>query len=31
MGRAARLRAIEHFSWQAIARQTVELYRSVSG
>ena len=31
MGRAARRRAIEHFSWQAIARQTVELYRSVSG
>jgi len=31
MGRAARRRAIEHFSWQAIARQTVELYRFVSG
>lgn len=31
MGRAARRRAVEHFSWQSIARQTVELYRSVAG
>ena len=31
MGRAARRRAVEHFSWPAIARQTVELYRSLAG
>ncbi|HEX2222035.1 MAG TPA: glycogen synthase, partial [Candidatus Limnocylindria bacterium] len=29
MGRAARRRAIEHFSWSAIARQTVALYGSL--
>jgi alpha-maltose-1-phosphate synthase len=29
MGRAGRQRAIEHFSWSAIAEQTVELYRSL--
>ena len=29
MGRAGRKRAIEHFSWEAIAERTVELYRSV--
>jgi starch synthase len=29
MGRAGRRRAIEHFSWRAIAEQTVELYRSL--
>jgi starch synthase len=27
MGEAARRRAVEHFSWSAIARQTVDLYR----
>ena len=29
MGRAGRKRAIEHFSWEAIAERTVEVYRSV--
>jgi starch synthase len=29
MGRAGRRRAVEHFSWGAIAEQTVELYRSL--
>ena len=29
LGRAGRRRAIEHFSWSAIAEQTVELYRSL--
>jgi alpha-maltose-1-phosphate synthase len=29
MGRAGRQRAIEHFSWEAIAERTVEVYRSV--
>ena len=29
MGRAGRRRAIDHFSWRAIAEQTVELYRSL--
>jgi starch synthase len=29
MGRAGRRRAIEHFAWPAIARQTSELYRSL--
>ena len=31
MGRAARRRAVEHFSWGAIARQTVDLYATLSG
>lgn len=29
MGRAGRARVIEHFSWTAIARQTVELYHDL--
>jgi starch synthase len=29
MGRAGRRRAIDHFSWRAIAEQTVALYRSL--
>ncbi len=29
MGRAGRARAIEHFSWDAIAERTVDVYRSV--
>jgi starch synthase len=29
MGLAARRRAVEHFSWAAVARQTVDLYRDV--
>ncbi len=29
MGRAGRRRAVEHFSWRAIAEQTVALYRSL--
>jgi len=29
MGRAARARAVESFGWDAIARQTVDLYRSL--
>jgi alpha-maltose-1-phosphate synthase len=29
MGRAARRRALEHFSWDVIARQTVALYESL--
>ncbi|MEV6813788.1 glycogen synthase [Micromonospora sp. NPDC051296] len=29
LGRAGRRRSVEHFSWDAIARQTLELYRSV--
>ena len=31
MGRAARRRAVEHFGWAAIARQTVALYESLTG
>ena len=31
MGRAGRERAVREFDWSAIARQTSELYRSVSG
>lgn len=31
MGAAGRQRAIEHFSWDAIARQTLEVYRTVLG
>ena len=31
MGRAARRRAVESFGWPSIARQTVELYRSLAG
>ena len=31
MGRAGRLRAEQHFSWDAIADRTVEVYRSVLG
>jgi glycogen synthase len=30
MGRAARRRAVEHFGWSAIARQTVALYESLA-
>ena len=30
MGSAARRRAVEHFSWSAIARQTVDLYRTLA-
>ena len=29
MGRAGRQRAVEHFSWAAIAERTIEVYRSV--
>ncbi|MCM8761451.1 MAG: glycosyltransferase family 4 protein, partial [Candidatus Omnitrophica bacterium] len=29
MGKAGRKRALEHFSWPAVAKQTCELYRSV--
>jgi starch synthase len=29
MGRAGRTRAVEHFSWAAIAERTLEVYRSV--
>jgi starch synthase len=29
MGRAGRQRAVEHFSWSAIAERTIEIYRSV--
>ena len=29
MGRAGRRRAVEHFGWSSIARQTVDLYRRV--
>jgi starch synthase len=28
MGRAGRARVLEHFSWRAIAEETVDLYRS---
>jgi glycogen synthase len=31
MGRAGRKRAIERFAWSAIARETVELYRTLAG
>jgi glycogen synthase len=31
MGTAGRRRAVEHFGWDAIARQTVELYRGLIG
>ncbi|MFU8851379.1 glycogen synthase [Micromonospora sp. SL1-18] len=30
-GRAGRRRAVEHFSWDAIAQRTLEVYRSVLG
>ncbi|WP_259275848.1 glycogen synthase [Micromonospora chalcea] len=30
-GAAGRRRAVEHFSWDAIAEQTIEVYRSVGG
>ncbi|MDI5943886.1 glycogen synthase, partial [Micromonospora sp. DH15] len=29
LGRAGRVRAVEHFSWDAIAARTVEVYRAV--
>jgi starch synthase len=29
MGRAGRRRAVEHFGWRAIARQTADLYRTL--
>ena len=29
MGQAGRRRVDEHFSWDAIAQQTVDLYRSL--
>ncbi|RSN10491.1 glycogen synthase [Nonomuraea sp. WAC 01424] len=29
MGRAARVRAVEHFSWERIARRTLDLYASL--
>lgn len=31
MGRAARRRAVDRFSWESIARQTADLYASLSG
>ena len=31
MGEAGRRRVIDHFSWSAIARRTLELYQSVRG
>jgi len=31
MGRAGRQRAVDHFSWPAIAAQTMALYRSLAG
>ena len=31
LGRAGRRRAVEHFSWAAIAERTMEVYRSVLG
>ena len=31
MGRAGRRRAVEHFSWAAIAERTMDVYRSVIG
>ncbi len=31
MGHAGRARVVEHFAWPAIARQTAELYRRVTG
>jgi alpha-maltose-1-phosphate synthase len=31
LGRAGRRRAVEHFSWPAIAAQTMDVYRSVRG
>jgi starch synthase len=30
MGRAGRQRAVEHFSWSAIAERTMDVYRSVT-
>jgi glycosyltransferase involved in cell wall biosynthesis len=30
MGRAGRARAVAHFAWPAIARQTADLYASLS-
>jgi hypothetical protein len=30
MGKAGRERAVREFDWSAIARETVELYRSLS-
>jgi alpha-maltose-1-phosphate synthase len=29
VGEAGRRRAVDHFSWEAIAERTVEVYRSV--
>ena len=29
MGKAGRRRVVEHFSWDAIAQRTVEMYRSL--
>ncbi len=29
MGRAGRQRAVNHFSWSAVAERTIEVYRSV--
>ena len=29
MGKAGRKRAVEHFGWDAIARRTVDLYRTL--
>jgi starch synthase len=31
MGRAGRRRAVERFGWDAIARQTLQLYQAVIG
>jgi glycosyltransferase involved in cell wall biosynthesis len=31
MGRAARERVLDHFSWRAIARQTLDFYRELLG
>ena len=30
-GKAGRKRAVEHFSWRAIAERTADLYRSLAG
>jgi starch synthase len=29
MGRAGRVRAVEHFSWERVARRTADLYASL--
>jgi starch synthase len=29
MGRAGRQRAVEHFSWESVARQTLDVYKSI--